>query len=637
MKSSAKSSKKQGTHSLSLIEDAYRGMSFDRIGPSLVISRKENGEPLSLFIHDEWYLPQLNFSSTDRHAFDFSVGDPTHKHYTGNKHFKKSIFIACLYPAHIKTGQPRRISSMYSILCCLNHVTSYAEKTNVPAQALFRSIDMITGLIEEIPKSYLMDLKIIARTISSNDLSIHDITTSTHVSSLIKKAERALRDKQQKTQTPIIPSRILAHTYNQCTKHVKSFIHHSDKISAILAQACADETYARGSSPHKNFQNTLKAHELTELAKQYNWDKINNIPAFLRTVQYCAKNLIQLFTLMRDHEVLNLESGCGQPIKGWDGRAMYLMSTTTKMKGTAQELKWITTKLVLKPIEALEKIRAIILPHVKTTQERNWLFFSPTHMGLGGSKPNEKSLLKLFLSDRLTPIHITEKDIQELESIQPHHNWRADKNFKIGAPWKLNSHQFRRSIAVFAGQSGLITIQSLKRLLQHLTEGMSMYYQKGCSANNYNFGLANPELTKDIREAKSIADNALYIREIMQSQETLGGFHGIRVKQQQAEKVWIFENEDEFHRRVEQGLQAFESSPFGGCVSTTPCDKRAMADVTTCAGCENCCVVPSKINSVIEELTWDLSQLTPGTIEYRAEQQNLQDYELLRDRTIGRA
>jgi hypothetical protein len=338
---------------------------------------------------------------------------------------------------------------------------------------------------------------------------------------------------------------------------------------------------------------------------------------------------------MRDHEALNLRPDCVENVPGWKGNALYVTTVTTKITGKPERLKWITVKAIREPIEALESIRDLICPYINNKEMRQWLMVSPTFLPCCGNTPSEDRIQPSFDKDLMPPVYITEQDIMELERIDPIRNWRADKKFRVGKPWIINSHQFRRSIAVYAGQSGLITIQSLKRLLQHLTEKMSIHYQKGCSAENYIIGFEVPELAKEMMKAKADADNALYLRNVLLTKEVLGGSHGKRVQQQQkVEDVWIY-NKDQFNRRVKQGLQSFEPNCFGGCASSGPCDKRAHSDITSCSGCEHCVVIPSTINSTIAELKFDLGQLKAGTVEYRAEEQNLKDFEVMRDRLIA--
>ncbi|MCI3944436.1 integrase [Pseudomonas syringae] len=623
--------------------DAYRGMSFERIEPDLVVSRGKDGTVISNFVQNYWNFPNYAHSATDNTEFYFDVARPWHQHAYKNNFFVKTLFIASMFSPNIKTGAVRRLTSMHALHLSLKNLVDYAEKINTPAQDLFNSKGLMTTYISQCAPSDIRLLKTIARTISHNDLSMHNIIIHSHVFSLIEEGARTARSLNESEQTPIIPSRILAIKYTQYKTCLKEYERYRTRLHGLITACCDDRYYGRGTRgtpAHKSqicFAQAVKDHGLTLLAQKYSWHNVRSLTKHLRRVQCCAKNLIHLFTLMRDHEALNLKPGNVKKIEGWNGEALYIISTTTKLTGKPETLEWITIDAVKTPLKALESIHSFIAPYIQSEEMRQWLMVSPSFLPISGNHANEERIQRNFEKDMLPPVYITERDIIELESIDPTRNWRADKKYRIGQPWIINSHQFRRSISVFSGQSGLITIQSLKRLLQHLTETMSNHYQKGCAAENYIMGLANPALVKEMIKAKAEADNALYIRNVITTKEILGGIYGKRATQQKLENVWILEGEKKFNDSVKQGLQHFELTCFGGCSCPHKCDKRAHSDITSCSSCEWCTVIPSKIDATITELAWDLKRLKPGTVEYRAEEQNLKDYELMRYRLIAKS
>ncbi|MGE8062468.1 integrase [Pseudomonas sp. NPDC089547] len=626
--------------------DAYYGMSFDRIGPGLVMSRDDSGYALCFFEDSAWPMSHLVHSSTDVPIISFPSTSPEHSDHEENMAFRKTVLIACLFAPGRKTGKPLRLTQVHTINNTLRNITEYCEQNNIESKALLMSSELLEKFLQAMPPSQIRSLLTIGRTIQNNDLSKHYISISPNALNLIVEANAAYRSASEPSQTPIIPSSILAKTYIQHITVIKDYNKNSQKIKRLLNKVASNPEYARAHPKtkhtklaylnHINFSHALKIHNLSTIADKYQWTEIPNITSFLSTVQYCAKNLIHLFTLMRDHEALNLKPDCIEPIVGWNQEALYVITTTTKLMASAQVLKWITIPAVLRPLEALRSIHETVAPYSSDEASKKWLFISPSHLPFSNGRPPSGRTRKIIREINLPPIKITDQDIRELESIDPHRNWRGDKNFQIGAPWKLNSHQFRRSIAVFAGQSGLITIQSLKRLLQHLTRTMSIYYQKGCSAENYNIGLGDPQLAKDLAKGKAEGDNALYLRNIILTNEKLGGFHGKRVMQQKASDVWILDSEGQFQQSVRMNIQACEPTCFGVCTNPDPCDKRAHSNILSCPGCEHCTVVESVIDESIQDLAWDLKHLKMGSVEYRAEEANLMDLKNMRDMLIAK-
>ncbi|WP_122508886.1 hypothetical protein [Pseudomonas viridiflava] len=620
--------------------DAYRGMSFDRIGPDLVVSRDSEGHIASYFVQKKWSFPAHAYSSTDNpdFYFDVSLSEP---HADQNNFFVKAVFVTKMFSPHTKTGAPVRLPGMHATHNSLNLIVRHAQQCNIPVTDLFNSLDLMKSYISKCSTSEIKHLKSIARTISNNNLSMHGITIHSHVLSQLTEIARTTRSSNESDQTPVIPSRILARKYMQYKTCLKEYKHHKLRLHKLIVACSNNKQYGRSGpkygpnrTHHPNFEQAVAEHGLSELAKKYKWRNVFSLPKHLRRVQCSAKNLIHLFTLMRDHEALNLRPDCIEKVPGWKGNALYVKTVTTKLTGEPERLKWITVSAIREPFEALESIHNFICPYISNKDMQQWLMVSPTFLPCCGIAPSEDRVQRSFDRDLMPPVYITEQDIMELESIDSTRNWRADKKFRVGEPWIINSHQFRRSISVYAGQSGLITIQSLKRLLQHLTETMSVHYQKGCAAENYIIGFELPKLAKEMMEAKAEADNALYLRNVLLTKEVLGGFHGRKAQQQNVEAVWIHK-QDQFNRRVKQGLQSFEPNCFGGCACPHPCDKRAHSDITSCSGCEYCIVIPSTINATISELKYDLEQLKPGTVEYRAEEQNLKDFEVMRDRLIA--
>jgi hypothetical protein len=383
------------------------------------------------------------------------------------------------------------------------------------------------------------------------------------------------------------------------------------------------------------FWKAIEAYNLTQLAQKYKWSLTKSATIFLSLVQHSAKCLIHLFTAMRDSEVMNLPVDCLEPIDGWNNEALYVCGTSTKLESQKTAAKWITTDDIRAPVQVLQSIQKLVASHTADDIETNWLLLAAANLPLSGSSKKE-GVARSNLDGSLPPVIITESDIRELETIDPYRNWRDDKKFKIGQPWRITSHQFRRSIAVYAGQSGLITLPSLKRLLRHITKAMSTYYMKGCSAKNYLFSDINPQLTLELKRAKEEADAALFIRDVLKSAEQMYGIAGRRAMEMRKESPWLTGTVEETKKQVKLGLSAYQETPAGGCTSLTPCDKRAHAKMETCIACKQFIGQEAKMAETIDIMEFDLAELEPGTIEYRAELQNLEDFKNLRDRIIAR-
>lgn len=626
----------------------YYGMDLRRINEATVITTNEHG--VTVLGDDEWTLGEFAYNLGDNPYFNFLPFYTRNAHAFENTLLCKKIFIIRMFAPNPRTGCPRRIGTMHRTRKLLEKVCHFSSKANIAAEKVFADLSTFKAFQQSIPATLNRDLVALIRTLNTLDGSQRGLKLDGKIFPYMQKFARELRKEAQ--QTPIIPSRILLAKYNQYSTCLNDFIENHSKI-VIFLERCLDNPYyakaeksqlsrpateAQKTSHLLNpvtFEHAVADLNLSKLCQRYDLWNSTSLLGFLSLTAHCAKNLIHLFTLMRDHEVTALCRGCLEPVDGWNKKGLYVVGISTKQHRKPKPTKWITTDAVLKPIDVLTKINSILAPF---SPHKDSLFLSTNVHPISNGKKESKSghFKKRNLEYRLDPILITNEDILELETIDPLRNWRGDKKYQIGKPWRASSHQFRRSMAVFAAQSGLITLPSLKRLLTHLTRVMSQYYTKGCSAKNYYFALINPELAQELRKAKQEADGAMFIRDVYKSAERLYGARGRQLMQERNDSVWLNETQEEMQRQAKLGLRSYTESPLGICTSAEPCDKRAHGNYETCPGCSALVAKESVMEETINIMRFDLEQLDPESIEYRAEQQNLADFIQIRDRIIAK-
>lgn len=312
------------------------------------------------------------------------------------------------------------------------------------------------------------------------------------------------------------------------------------------------------------------------------------------------------------------------------------MGVSTKLTGQAKDTAWIANELIVEPIKCLQIIKSIITPYVPDgTNGSDCLLLTPSFLPFCKSDPGDTIIINNFTryEKYLPPIPIEEADILELEAIDPLADRRSDPRYKVGKPWKIASHQFRRTMTVFGAQSQVLDIPELKRLLTHLTESMSIYYQRGCSAGGYNMKLKSPELDKELNKAMNDAQWISYLNEVLYSTEKLHGGHGERVttmsKANDPDRIIYRQTAEETMKKAKNGLISYQRTPLGGCASSKPCDERAHGNFINCFGCASSVLKVSNVKSVIENAQIDLMDLDPKSFEYRMEQRNIQDYETI--------
>lgn len=643
-----------GTQSISLNQAkdlhtrVYYGMDLRRINETTVITTNDHG--VTVLGDDEWTLAEFAYHLSDNPYFSFLPFYSPNIHAFENTLLCKKIFIIRMFSPNPKTGRPMRIGTMHRTRQLLEKVCHFSSQGNIAAEKVFADFSTFKAFQQSIPLTLNRDLVALIRTLNTLDSPQRGFKLDGKVYPYMQKFARASRKEAQ--QTPIIPSRILLAKYNQYFTCLNDYFDSHSKIVTFLQRCIDNPYYAKSEKSHLRrsateaqkishinhpitFEHAIADLDLTTLCQRYNLWSSTSLLGFLSLTAHCAKNLIHLFTLMRDHEVAALRRECLEPVEGWNKNGLYVVGISTKQHSKPKPTKWITTVAILKPIDVLTKINSILAPF---SPHKDSLFLSTNVHPISNGKKESKSghFKKRNLEFRLEPTLITNEDILELETIEPLRDWRGDKKYQIGKPWLASSHQFRRSMAVFAAQSGLITLPSLKRLLTHLTKVMSQYYTKGCSAKNYYFALINPELAQELKKAKQEADGAMFIRDVYKSAERLYGARGRHLMQERNDSVWLDETKEEMQRQAKLGLRAYTEGPLGICTSAEPCDKRAHGNFETCPGCSALVAKESVMNETINIMRFDLEQLDPASIEYRAEQQNLADFIEIRDRIIAK-
>lgn len=634
--------------------DVFYGMSFDRICNDTVISRDEHDEPLCFFNDDIWHFPAHAFIVLDNPYFDFSPLRQDSDLNEENVKTAKRLFLIKMFAEVPKKGKPLRLATMHSIRHLLILMTRHCGAKSISLENLFGDLEIFKRFYSDLSSKARNVMLGLHRTICRVNSTERGFAVDRMLLAYIVKDTKL--NQTTSGQVPAIPSRILLFKFNQYHSYLSDFEKNFNKIQAILKKAAKDPTYGKSRETYKRVKNSgqaqqktdadqlsmvsfkvaIKTHSLVKLAKKFNWDRITNILSFIATVAHCAKSLIHIFTLMRDHEAKALCTDCLIPVRGWNNTALYVAGISIKGHTQAQEHKWITTEAIIRPIEVLKNIHRILSPYSKNSSKL--LMISTACHPASNIKFSKSELFrKKNFEDRLPPAIITEDDILELESLDPLRDWRSDKRFKVGSPWRITSHQFRRTMTIFCAQTGLITLPSLRRLLGHLTKTLALYYGKGCSAGTYKFNIINPDLCKEMKKAAAEANGAMFIREAIHSSEKLYGTRGRQIMTEHEQGVWRKGSIEETVVAAKRGLVAWTETALGGCASVKPCDKRAHGNFFSCPGCLHLVAKKSAMDEAKTVMEYDLAQLKKGTFEHRAEKQNLEDFVALCDRILLKA
>lgn len=94
------------------------------------------------------------------------------------------------------------------------------------------------------------------------------------------------------------------------------------------------------------------------------------------------------------------------------------------------------------------------------------------------------------------------------------------KKFNIGNDWTFKTHQYRRSLAVYSIQSGIVfLLGSIKNQFKHLFREMSYYYQNNCINAKNLFEIPKSHIGKEINILTPIIHATMFINDIVCSEE----------------------------------------------------------------------------------------------------------------------
>jgi hypothetical protein len=226
---------------------------------------------------------------------------------------------------------------------------------------------------------------------------------------------------------------------------------------------------------------------------------------------------------------------------------------------------------------------------------------------------------------------ITVEDIAELKRVDMHRAWEDEPKYAAGQQWPFTRHQLRRTLALYAHRSGLVTLPTLKRQLQHITQEMSMYYARGSAFAKGFIDTDKTHFAKEWAGAQGLSEYLAYAEQVLFSDERLFGGHAAWTQSRavQASPVSVYSREQTV-RMFEKGELAYRETVLGGCASVEQCKSTPLDWMRLdCleSNCRNLVVVPSKLQRVIKAQQATVGKLRAvdgASVEYRIEDQTLQ-------------
>ena len=214
-------------------------------------------------------------------------------------------------------------------------------------------------------------------------------------------------------------------------------------------------------------------------------------------------------------------------------------------------------------------------------------------------------------------------DIEELDRLELARGWTRN-DIVVGKRWPLAFHQLRRSLAVYAHRSGMVSLPTLKAQLQHITQEMSSYYANGFS-RAVNLVFDKKHFSHEWQAAKAESSYFAYAFGILFSDEDLLGKGVLRMANTVEQRSRL-----DILRLFEENKIAYRETPLGGCISTEPCKIDPLEPIPYhCleTNCVNLVVFGKRLDHVIkfqEMAVTTLEKDEADSVEYRLETRHLE-------------
>ncbi len=619
----------------------YSPDSEEEIHPNFVISRKSDGSIYSFYKDDVWDFSPYStrnciFSFTswsdkeDVYAKDFVVLLQNEaKRLTWYKIFKP-----------IRKGIKVKVSTVSGWFTILRHILRIALKLKLTLEQCPQDPRFKVSLCSSLSQCkgrkllgilfFLKDIAFI--NVKYMDLCSHLILCPNQLDSYISFIEKLIKNQNNNdnNRTPLIPTRIMSSIINQALTQLSQLYPYQDKLLELSKRCVTDynffcETYTacslRGGSRSINKPLVSPVQALAE----YGLSDIVDIQAdqpkafprlkcwFARMLSL-ARILVYAFTGMRDHEVRVMSHDCFEKIDipGMESIPL-IKSHSSKMEvGNYSDkvLYWATSN-DLEAVIGLAKTISLCQILFQTQGGFNVNNYNLKNTPLWACNRITKSyknhyklsyvssstwLSSLQLTDVFKMPHflvITEQDRTELEIFDAFNNW-SDQRFSVGKIWPLATHQFRRSVAVYAARSGMVSLPSLGTQFKHLNLTMvQLYAENSVFAQNFvcnEKGIISEQykVVESFEYAIALNKTIAFEENVINAKYKLTGARGLMIQRlkDKGELITFLGDRDDITKKMLTGELSYIETDVGGCMRKTLCSKYGVSLVVPCfSGC----------------------------------------------------
>lgn len=618
--------------------------------PIRVVSRDRDGVALSVFDDDDWYLPRYD-GDPEKTIMRFKYWYPSFtcdKSLEGLVRQTKEII---WYMLNVRRD-PLSPSTADSYFHMLVDMCRFSVSSGFSVFEILSEDEKCRLFMHHISDGwqlcYLRSLLSALQEPEALSLPFRPVGRT-----LIQEASSLLKKLPECKQTPVIPTRIFSKVISYLMEEINVCEGVVDSLVEVLKElrgkkpSSTEEWKCLRRMSKADFSIILDRFGLSDFYFSRGYSISRNTFYILTEMLFVCKCVIHIFSGMRDSEVNYLPYDCLRSYVDGGLRHYMIHGFTTKRSGgKPRESRWVTSTEGVKAIRLAQKISEGIYSCIgmdvnKTSGCR--LFVTPGVVRFWSKGGDEARVVDFDIS-RFTrmvekmSLTIEQVDCDELMRVDPFRNW-GESGIVVGGCWKLKTHQFRRSLALYASRSGLVSITSLRRQLQHITEEMTRYYSDGSFFARNMLEYDRDHFSVDYIETLPEGEALSFFENVLSSEERLFGGAGSWIELHSSSRNNVtFESRSETIRKFIKGLLSYKDTPVGGCMKHGDCQQRSFGRWIYClAHCSDSVVNLKKLARLIEVQRSFVSDLADGTVYRRTEKFVLEEYERLYNQFLEKA
>ncbi len=179
---------------------------------------------------------------------------------------------------------------------------------------------------------------------------------------------------------------------------------------------------------------------------------------------------------------------------------------------------------------------------------------------------------------------VSETDYQECKESNPQSQEKIKKCIKVGRPWPLGTHQFRRTLAFYCIKNRLGTLVALKQQFKHLYLSMTEWYTNGGKLAS----LRNLKVDTQVQNALDEINAETTANKIFKHwhlDKTLSGSHGKAIMQMRGDIPTIYSSWEVIYQAVKKGKLTLHGSLHSYCKNGYKCDMDGVVAPQFCVDC----------------------------------------------------